>query len=86
MVSYELRIKPSAVGELEGIDSKKDRQRVVERIATLQANPRQPGCQKLTGREGYRVRQGAYRVLYEIDDEDKLVTIFKIGHRRDVYK
>ena len=86
MASYELRIKPSAAKELEGIESKKDRQKIVKRIATLQTNPRSPVCQKLTGREGYRVRQGSYRILYEIDDQNGVVTIFRIGHRRDVYQ
>ncbi|HUE95136.1 MAG TPA: type II toxin-antitoxin system RelE/ParE family toxin [Longimicrobiaceae bacterium] len=86
MESYELRIKPSAAKELEGIDNKKDRQKVVDLITTLAKDPRPPGSLKLTGREGHRVRQGSYRVLYEIDDEKRILTIFKIAHRRDVYR
>jgi mRNA interferase RelE/StbE len=86
VASYELLIKPSAARELEGIASKKDRQRVVERIETLKKNPRAPGCLKLTSRGGYRARQGSYRILYEIDDEKRTVTVFRIGHRREVYQ
>ena len=86
MASYDLRIKPSAAKELEGTDSKKDRQKIVERIATLAKDPRPPGSLKLTGREGYRVRHGSYRILYEIDDEKSILTIFKIAHRRGVYR
>jgi mRNA interferase RelE/StbE len=85
VAGYEILIKPSAARELEAIDRRRDRQRVVERIMTLAIAPRPPGCLKLTGREGYRVRQGSFRILYEIDDGRRTVTIFRIGHRRDVY-
>lgn len=86
MASYELRIKPSAAKELEGIDNKKDRQKVVDLITTLAKDPRPPGSLKLTGREGYRVRHGSYRILYEIDDDKRIVMIFKVAHRRDAYR
>lgn len=85
MASYEVLIKPSAARELEGIAGRKDRQRVVVRIMALAKAPRPLGCLKLTGREGYRVRQGSFRILYEVDDVKRTVTIFRIGHRRDVY-
>ena len=85
MASYEVLIKPSAAKELEGIVGRKDRQRVVARILALGKTPRPPGCLRLTGREGYRVRQGSFRILYEVDDAKQTVTVFRIGHRRDVY-
>jgi mRNA interferase RelE/StbE len=55
-------------------------------ISALAENPRPRGCKKLTGREGWRIRLGAYRVIYKIDEAEKLVTVLHIGHRRDVYR
>jgi mRNA interferase RelE/StbE len=52
----------------------------------LSAQPRPRGCEKLTGHDLFRVRQGKYRILYEVQDQDLVVTVFKIGHRRDVYR
>ena len=85
MATYELRIKPSAVKELEALQAQ-DRHRVIARIESLAEDCRPPGCQKLTGGDRYRVRQGPLRVLYEVDDGTRIVTVVKIGHRRDVYR
>ncbi len=85
MASYRLLIKPSAAKELEGLPLM-DRRRVVARIQGLSAQPRPPGCEKLTGHDLFRVRQGKYRIVYEVQDHDLAVIIFKIGHRRDVYR
>ncbi|MFG1690593.1 type II toxin-antitoxin system RelE/ParE family toxin [Gemmatimonadota bacterium] len=85
MASYELLIKPSAVKELEALP-KKDRRRIVARIQDMGEEPRPPGCEKLTGHDRYRLRQGNYRVLFEVDDEAHTVTVVKIGHRSDVYR
>jgi mRNA interferase RelE/StbE len=84
-VSYELRIKPSAVRELMALQDDV-RSKVVARIQALAEDPRPRGCEKLTGGPRYRVRQGSYRVLYEVDDEAREVTVVRIGHRRDVYR
>ena len=86
MESYEVRIKPSAVKELERVATKKDRTRIVRRIRELAEDPRPPGCEKLSTLERYRVRQGAYRIVYAVDDGERQVTVVKIGHRRDVYR
>lgn len=60
---------------------------VKEAIQTLGENPRPAcGCTKLTGREGWRIRVGDYRVVYEIDDKGRTLTILHVGHRRDVYR
>jgi mRNA interferase RelE/StbE len=83
---YRLFIKPSAVKEIESIPLKNDRQRVVERISRLADNPRPKGCEKLSGQNKYRIRQGHYRIAYAIDDPDRLVTVVKVGHRKDVYR
>lgn len=87
MASYKLSIKPSAGKELEAVDSKADRSRIVAKIAALATNPRPHGSEKLAGYDDrYRIRQGNYRVVYEIDDDASHVTIYKIGHRREVYR
>ena len=84
-MSYEIRIKPSAVKELRALPDEV-RARVVDRIRALAEDPRPRGCEKLTGGPRYRVRQGAYRVVYQVDDTAREVLVVKIGHRRDVYR
>ena len=64
----------------------KDRRRIVARIRALAVDPRPPGHEKLTGEEKYRVRQGNYRILYEIMDADLVVSVVRVGNRRDVYR
>jgi mRNA interferase RelE/StbE len=64
-----------------------DRRRIVERIGRLATEPRPNGAEKLAGYDNrYRVRQGNYRIVYLIDDSRLEVTVFKVGHRRDVYR
>lgn len=60
--------------------------RILQHIEDLQENPRPIGCEKLSGQERYRIRQGVYRVIYEVVDELLVVTIVKVGHRKHVYK
>ncbi len=86
MASYKLTIKPSAAKELEEIATKRDRQRVVARIERLAAEPRPAGCTKLTGSDRYRVRQGRYRIVYEVRDADLVVLVVRVGDRRDAYR
>jgi mRNA interferase RelE/StbE len=87
VASYKLSIKPSAGKELEAVGSRADRTRIITRISALATNPRPHGSEKLAGYDDrYRVRQGNYRVVYEIDDTSRHVTIYKIGHRRKVYR
>ena len=85
MANYNLLIKRSAAKELEAV-RRRDRQRIARRISDLFSDPRPAGNEKLSGQEKYRLRQGNYRVLYEIDDAAHLVTIVKVAHRRDVYQ
>lgn len=87
MAEYRLLIKASAAKELEAVGTKVDRRRIAERIQTLAANPRAQGSEKLAGyADRYRARQGSYRIIYLINDGRKEITIFKIGHRKDVYR
>lgn len=85
MARYSVQIKRSAARELEAVPLK-DRRRIVRRIQDLASEPRPPGCEKLSGEDKYRLRQGNYRILYEIIDQDLIVTVVRIGDRRDVYR
>ena len=64
---------------------KGDYERVRDAVATLAENPRPNGSKKLAGRKGWRIREGDYRVIYEVDDANRQVTVLDIGHRRDIY-
>lgn len=85
MASYSILLTRSAAKELEGVPAK-DRQRIVRRIATLAENPRPIGAEKLSGEDKYRIRQGDYRVLYEIDDDLFIVVVVRVGNRREIYR
>lgn len=87
MGRFRVLIKPSARKELLAVPTKKDRQRLVRRIELLGEDPRPAGCQKLAGGgDRYRVRQGQYRIVYEIRDAELVVLLVRLGHRRDVYR
>ena len=86
MGRYRVLIKPSAVKEIEAIPRKKDRQRIVKRMGQLADDPRPMGCQKLSGQNRYRIRQGQYRLVYGVDDGRLMVNVIKVGHRKDVYR
>ncbi len=85
VASYRVQIKPSAAKEIEALP-RKDRQRVVDRIARLSDAPRPPGHEKLSGQERCRVRQGNFRIVYEIEDRIFTVLVVKVGDRKDVYR
>jgi mRNA interferase RelE/StbE len=86
VAKYRLLIKPLAVKDIEAIPLKRERQRVVERISKLAEDPRPFGSEKISGQDKYRVRQGLYRILYVIEDQDLIVQVVKVGHRKDVYR
>ena len=85
MASYKVLIKPSAVKEIESLP-RKDRSRIVYRIQGLAENPRPHGCEKLSGQEKYRVRQGKYRILYQVFDDEVVVVVVKVAHRKEAYR
>jgi mRNA interferase RelE/StbE len=86
MARFELRIKPSVAKDLRGIP-KADVRRILVRIEALRDDPRAPSCEKLAGgSELYRVRQGTYRVVYAILDEQVVVEVIRVGHRGEVYR
>lgn len=85
MANYSIEIKRSAAKELAELP-KQHRLRVIARIENLAHDPRPSGSEKLSGQERYRVRQGDYRILYEIHDHELVVRVVRIGHRREVYR
>jgi mRNA interferase RelE/StbE len=84
-MKYDLFILRRGQKEL-AILPRLDYERVKEAVSNLGNNPRPHGCSKLIAREGWRIRVGNYRIIYEINDTTKEITILHIGHRRDVYK
>lgn len=85
MAKYSLFFKKSVAKDLRSI-SRKEVARILLRMEALQDDPRAAGSEKLSGQEKYRVRQGAYRIIYEIFDDQLIVTVVKVGHRRQVYQ
>lgn len=85
MASYEILINRDAEKEIRAFP-KADIARIVKKILTLANNPRPHGSEKLKGKEGYRIREGLYRIVYIVDDAAKKVTIVKTGHRKEVYR
>jgi mRNA interferase RelE/StbE len=84
-MGYDLRILRRAQKELAQLPREAYSQ-VSDAIRALAQDPRPPGCLKLRGRDGWRLRVGDYRVIYEIDDRQRSVTVLHVGHRRDVYR
>ena len=85
MAGYKLFFKKSVQKDLNAIP-KADLRRILKRIEGLAEDPRPAGCEKLTGRERYRLRQGRYRILYSIQDDELTVWVVKVGHRKDIYR
>lgn len=85
MARYDLRFRPSVAKDLRGIP-KADVKLILARMEGLRDDPRAPGCERLSGAELYRVRQGVYRIVYEIHDEWIVVEVIRAGHRSEVYR
>ena len=85
MAGYKVFFKALVEKELQAIP-KKDVIKILRQINSLAINPRPPGCEKLTGQERYRVRQGMYRIVYSIQDFNLTVWIVRVGNRKDVYR
>jgi mRNA interferase RelE/StbE len=85
MAAYEIFFRKSVKRDLSGIP-KKDLTRILRKIESLGINPGPAGCEKLSGQEKYRLRQGRYRIIYSIQDHELTIWIVKIGHRREIYR
>jgi mRNA interferase RelE/StbE len=85
-VSYAVTIQRKAQKELDAVSSP-FYEKIEEELIALGDNPRPVGCQLMKGSErSWRIRIGPYRLIYEIDDKTKTVTVIKVGHRREVYR
>lgn len=84
-MAYAAYIKPSAKKDLNKLPEK-EVERILSKIAQLEYDPRPIGIQKLTADEGYRIRTGNYRILFTIDDKRQIISIYRIKHRKDVYR
>lgn len=85
MVLYRVLFRESVWKDLKSIP-KKELHRILDRISALGEVPRPPGAEKLTGEDRYRIRQGRYRIIYSIQDQDLTVWVVKVGHRKEVYR
>lgn len=83
---YEVYLERTAERDLRKLATESF-QRIVAHIRALALNPRPPGCRKITGsKDDWRIRVGDYRVLYEIDDQAKVVRVMRVRHRREAYR
>lgn len=85
MAAYKVFFKKSVEKDFEAIP-KKDLTKIITRIGDLAEDPRPPGCEKLTGHDRYRLRQGRYRIVYSIQDNELTIWVVKVGHRKHVYR
>ena len=85
MGKYKIEFKKSAVKELNTLPYK-DIPKIINRIKSLSFNPRPQDCIKLSNREDYRIRVGNYRIIYSINDNILIITLIKIGHRKEIYR
>jgi mRNA interferase RelE/StbE len=85
MARYEIRFRESVAKDLRYLPNS-DVKRILSRIDILKDNPRPRGSEKLSAQERYRLRQGIYRIIYEIREEELVVIVVKVGHRRDAYR
>jgi mRNA interferase RelE/StbE len=85
MAGYKIYFKISVEKDLRQIPQKEIK-KILQRINLLTTDPRPQGSEKLTGQERYRIRQGRYRILYSIQDNELTIWVVKISHRKDVYR
>lgn len=85
MARYKVFFKKSVAKDFKAIP-KKELLKILTKIESLQDNPRPKGCEKLTGQERYRLRQGVYRIVYSIQDYELTVWVVAVGHRKGIYK
>lgn len=84
-MKYEVKLKSSVKKQLKRLD-KKQAERILVRIYLLADNPYPRGVEQLTGQKAYRIRVGDYRVIYEIQNNQLLVRVIRVGHRKDIYR
>ena len=84
-MTWRVELETRAVQEFRKLP-KEAQGALADVLDDLEREPRPPGARKLINQEGYRIRKGKYRILYVIDDKSSLIRVYRIGHRRDVYR
>jgi mRNA interferase RelE/StbE len=84
-MAYAVRLKPRAERDLDRLPIVVA-QRIWQKLLALENDPRPPGTSKLEGSDGYRIRVGDYRVVYLIDDRERMVDVVRVAHRREAYR
>lgn len=85
MANYKVDITNSARKEIKNLDSQVIK-RIVEKLKSMEENPFLPGYKKLIAKDGYRIRVGDYRIIYDVLETEKIVRVYKAGHRKDIYR
>lgn len=85
MAVYKIFFRASVEKDFSAIP-KNDLKKIFQRVKALADDPRPAGCEKLTGQDRYRIRQGRYRIIYSIQDKELTVWIVKVGHRKEIYR
>jgi mRNA interferase RelE/StbE len=81
---YQVQIGKSAQKQLDKLPDEVAEQ-LLDAIENLAVNPRPSGCKKLKGRDGYRIRKGDYRIIYDVFDNVLVIDIIAVGHRKEIY-
>jgi mRNA interferase RelE/StbE len=85
MAVYKIFFRRSVLKDLAKIP-KNELQRIIKKIEKLTHDPRPKGCEKISGHDRFRIRQGNYRIIYSIQDDELTIWVVKIGHRREIYR
>jgi mRNA interferase RelE/StbE len=85
MALYKIFFKKSVEKDFKAIPQN-ELKKIIKRIGGLANDPRPQGCEKLTGQDRYRLRQGRYRIVYSIQDNKLTIWVVKVGHRKDIYR
>ncbi len=85
MDAYKIYFRELVEKDLRAIPTR-DLRKILLRIEALATDPRPSGCEKLTGQGRYRIRQGRYRIVYSVQDNEHTIWVVKVGHRKDVYR
>ncbi len=82
---YKVELRRNAKKSLDRFQDQ-ERHRIIAALLRLEQEPRPKGLEKIKGTELWRIREGDYRLVYHIDDEEKIIRVVRIGHRRDIYR
>jgi mRNA interferase RelE/StbE len=85
MAEYKIFFRRSVLKDLAKIP-KNDLKRIIKRIKKLAHDPRPQGCEQISRQDRFRIRQGNYRIIYSIQDDELTIWVVKIGHRREIYR